>query len=728
MEDDLAVAEKFTVLNHVVQDMVQPTCPVMLVATAITRNNFNRTIFAQCKFKNLSKQHIFSMAVEIYAVDILGGEKPLKFDYSHVGTDIADTFGSDVPIPLPDENTVSIKVRIEKIVFSDGSLWTDDLGEKFIPVPQRKQVSDIMDAILCSQYQKEIKKCTSYNIQYVPQKNGGFVFCGCGNIYLQGDRVCPRCGMSFEDQTHIQNPEVLSKCIADEVKLREEKQREQKERVERKIAAIKNHPVRVAASIIGICACAVVVSIIVNISQKSHIESIVNPLSANAINISGWSYSGNNVYTADITSDIEDPVVVALGTKDRLGIWKYVYLKNGTGMVRNEFEAEPDFTPSVMGYLTGEVLNNDSLTITKENDIHEYKSISSRSCTTYITFSLDTQQKQTGILLFDLYDSVNKKYIRDQTTTIINGEGIISQYISNLSYLYEKDDDIYTVTPKFFIPAEGLSDGQYKTVTNFYYIEDSDSELSGLGFSEWRGTQYFEIIDSDKTIDGLYNIGIYTDSDLHDLDDSQKTAGGYGKFIKAETYDTFSPYSDSYDDRPNHEIKLHAIIPVHQYGSSECGTLSNEEAIYLISSVFDEFDDLLGETNSTLSFFNDDKVESYDDAVDFRNMLGTLANDAFGIKIKMSSVNPPLEYENEWNEFVSCIENIYNMLEKLPNSITEDGDTYTISGEYIKESLADFETYAYKAIECVQKMQEIESGNKIENSKTDNNIEIEAML
>lgn len=239
--------------------------PVMLVAEAILKDNKTGNALAQLKFQNIQEKEIRTMSVRVEGFDSAG--RPVAVEAEHRYLDIfakqGDAFGAKEAIPLSDNDTRSLLVRIDEVVFSDQSVWTgSDEGLTVLsePVP-----------LLQSLENPELVK--QYLIDYGSKSKNLLLeekdiwFCSCGEINKKTAEYCIKCNsnihklkdFSLEKLTDHMNERLEREAKEKEAqRLRwekaEEERKEQERQEEEKRVALKKK-----AQKIGIIASAIIV-------------------------------------------------------------------------------------------------------------------------------------------------------------------------------------------------------------------------------------------------------------------------------------------------------------------------------------------------------------------------------------------------------------------------------------------------------------------------------------
>lgn len=173
-----------------------PGCPVEIIEQRLIIDG-NKQPHAQILFRNIGSQAVEGVTVAIQCrglnQDVLTDVK--EYLYADLRALRGQTFGHDVSIPLPDAQTRSYQVHINKITFSDGSTYTPCAPLHLVERPPYLTFSDRK---LPSEFPKDIKDTC------FAQNEDGW-FCVCGSRNLANENTCWNCGHSKEQAQMAQS-------------------------------------------------------------------------------------------------------------------------------------------------------------------------------------------------------------------------------------------------------------------------------------------------------------------------------------------------------------------------------------------------------------------------------------------------------------------------------------------------------------------------------------------
>lgn len=707
---------KFTILRHETQIQIQPYCPVLLVASAITRNNLNGHIFAQYKFRNISNQKITKLSIKIHISDLESGEKWFEFLYPAVMASSYENFGDTVPIPLADESIDVTGISIEKIQFDHGQIWINENYGRFMEAVQRKRIADQLEGRLYSQYEKEIKKLTEVPIELVGVKDFGLVFCGCGNIYPQEYEKCPKCRTSLNDQIRICSPEFLEHRICHEQELQVEKKRKKREKTQKTIAPIKRHPWIAAACLSGTVCASAAVFFAITIGMHQYDSQTRNPLSIDSIDTSQtWSAMGKNFYQIDVSADTTEPFA-AIFTKTESNELQFVYLENGTGILKSDFAEKPSALPQLLGYVTGQkadaaMVSTDVRTGPQESDLYSHTAI--------IDFSLDPQYGKDGIVLFNLYDGLSGKAKTNQYVPIVDGKGSISYpvddsvrvadgtYDTPLAWR-EKIATKITAEPIFFISSAEIADTDYTSEDDISYTFQqkwsSESEL--FDFRNYQGEQHFALQGTFGLPKGMQKIFIYKDEDLNDNETIYKVCRSNGNTVAVESYD----FVGDLNFTPEHVFSLISLVPLRSVGSTSFFQSLERRSLDETKEVFQEehqnLSDLIGDIEETVTYYSENEIKSQKALESFQKGWLQYSDVAYGIQQRLLEKLPPVEYEADWKAFANSIQEIAEDLKMCSTANFDNVNQGTEGSSPLAVGLDQFVQHCYDAIDAQKNLQQ----------------------
>lgn len=707
---------KFTILRHETQMQLQPHCPVLLMASAVTRNNLNGHIFAQCKFQNISSRQIANLSIKIYLKDVESGEKCFDFLYASVMASPYVNFGDTVPISLPAENADVTGISIEKIQFDIGEPWVNEDGERFKKAVQRKRISGQLTERLYSQYEKEIRKVTQVPVELVGAKDSGLIFCGCGTIYPQEYEKCPKCKLSFDDQIRISRPEFLEQCISHEQQLQEEKKRQKEERIHQTVLPIKRHPWIAVACLSGTVCCLAAAFFAIAAVRKLQDFQTRNPLSLNSIDTSQtWAAAGKDFYQVDVSAETSG-TFAAVFTMPESKELQFVYLEDGAGILKCNFEEQPSALPELLGYVTGQKTDAAMVSVTvsagpQGSDLYSHTAI--------VDFSLDPQYGKDGIMLFSLYDGLSGKASTNQYVPIVDGKGSISysladsakgsggSYDTPLSWA-EKIQDKIIAEPIFFIASEEMTDTAYTAEDEFSYTsEQLFSSSSGMfDFRDYYGKQRFVLQDPSGLPKGMPKVVIYKDENLNDSQTTYKICKSQGRTAVAESYD----FSGELSFTPKHKFSFLSYIPLRSAGPAKIfeneDRLSLDETKEVFQEEWQNFSNLIDNTKTTVTYYAENEIDTQEELETFQNAWLQYSEVALGIQQRLSEKMPPVEYEEAWKSFANSMQNIAEDL-KLCAAVDFDQANQDAEGSSsFSVGIDRFVQHSYDVIDAVKELQQ----------------------
>jgi len=212
------MAKRFNILKHEKDVYILNNCPVTMSGHAITKDTKLNKVFAQCKFENLGNKTIIAFFVKVSCYGIDGDDLSNTDNFSHLDLNINqyEEFGEKTAIPIEDKNTRRITVIPKKIVFSDKSVWINELMDEFIPLEMNLKDIDSLGE-LSTQYRRDLEKYVNiYKISLHKTlicKGDEFTTCGCGKIILNNEEICPVCGANIEGLEKLKNKDILKENL-----------------------------------------------------------------------------------------------------------------------------------------------------------------------------------------------------------------------------------------------------------------------------------------------------------------------------------------------------------------------------------------------------------------------------------------------------------------------------------------------------------------------------------
>ena len=207
--------------------------PVVVKSAHLFCSDDREKLFLRCKFQSLSDKAISALMVDVDCFDVWGNQLPTVCDAQVLDLNAKrnEEFGYQRKITITDINTRSVRVKLKRIRFTDGTI-AECAGEE-IHIPEATPLSDHFDsAELVQQYIHEVSRQASF----VPQKFGAFWICSCGCINYHAEEMCCSCGTTacvvFDALDEAFLADKYAEYVAAKQK-REEQTRQERERRER---------------------------------------------------------------------------------------------------------------------------------------------------------------------------------------------------------------------------------------------------------------------------------------------------------------------------------------------------------------------------------------------------------------------------------------------------------------------------------------------------------------
>lgn len=250
--------------------------PVIIEAGAIQKDTVTDKVLVQLKIRNLSSCNVIACKVCIWAYEPSGKELEGVVDFSYLDINISrgNSFGSKVPIYLPNKSARKIAVAVTEVVFEDNTIWTGELRQWNQLPEQRTIVEQFKDKEIVKQYEIEEGK----DGIYYPEIKYGLFFCTCGNINFAKEKYCYKCNRKYDALMGNTNIEYLI-TQKDERLKKEQEERENAIRVAEELKLRKELKVKkikkVFKSLLPVIA---VIVIVVALTPK-----VIKPAIQNAI-------------------------------------------------------------------------------------------------------------------------------------------------------------------------------------------------------------------------------------------------------------------------------------------------------------------------------------------------------------------------------------------------------------------------------------------------------------
>lgn len=201
--------EKYSRVYHFNGQYYIEKSPIILLAGALLKDNYNGEILAQLKFKSISRKNIKAIKVELELYDPSQKVQEKTASHQYLDLNIArnEEFGSQEPIKIPYSDTRYFKVKVKEVIYSNGEIWTNN--SDWISIPTQKQLNTMLVEHELDFFRNRYTK----KAQYVPKKQYDLWQCTCGTICLEEEARCTQCGFAQKDIDNINYDELKKEAL-----------------------------------------------------------------------------------------------------------------------------------------------------------------------------------------------------------------------------------------------------------------------------------------------------------------------------------------------------------------------------------------------------------------------------------------------------------------------------------------------------------------------------------
>ncbi|MCR5576540.1 MAG: hypothetical protein K6F56_05980 [Oscillospiraceae bacterium] len=199
------MAERYTRLFSLPQDLYTPGAPLVIAAGALLKDSQTGSVLAQLKLRSLSDVTISAVKLQVVGYDMAKAEVCREeHQYLDLRVKRDESFGAKEAIPLPVRSVRSFSVQVLAVFFSDGGSYTGT-DAVWLPLPEQADLNaQLFDAELIRQYRLE----TSEKSRFVPQTVADLWMCTCGELNHSGE-PCHRCALTLEEAQRLLDVDLL---------------------------------------------------------------------------------------------------------------------------------------------------------------------------------------------------------------------------------------------------------------------------------------------------------------------------------------------------------------------------------------------------------------------------------------------------------------------------------------------------------------------------------------
>lgn len=326
------MAERYTRLYALTENLYQSGAPVMIAAGALLKDTQSGRVLAQLKLQSLSDKPIKAVKVNITPLDVVGNELGEAVEHSYLDLYVRrdKAFGAKSPIALPDATTRAFRAAVTSVVFADNTVWSASEAA-WEPLPSPVTLEKVYtDAELRKQFKLEF----GAKSQYAYSEFADLCRCSCGALNQQDEMKCHACscdllalrGLDIAGLEKRKDERLEQERIAEE-------ERQERKRIEAEEAAVRAKKMKkiavIAVSVICVMISALILLNSVITMNRTYNEAIElmergDYIEAEGIfaSIAGYRDSTEKVEKCMISalSEVRDTMVEMLESGDYEGL------------------------------------------------------------------------------------------------------------------------------------------------------------------------------------------------------------------------------------------------------------------------------------------------------------------------------------------------------------------------------------------------------------------------
>jgi hypothetical protein len=267
---------RYKILNKSENPLYTDNCPVIIMTSALLKDEQDDKVLVQIKFRNMSDKIITAAKVRLKTFDVLGNYLPVDVDYQYLDlkAEYGQFFGDRTAIELNDKNSRSYEICLDTVVFDDGSVWNHDGDSKLTKLVEQKPLTEEFEN---DEFIEQYKIDTSKASCYVPIIYKNLWLCSCGTANAETSEKCLGCQQNKDAifgklDTAILQEEIDQRRIEAEEKAEREKQLALE--TQQKADKIKKIVIRCAIILTSILAVAAIAFAIYNSTEYAKVRKV----------------------------------------------------------------------------------------------------------------------------------------------------------------------------------------------------------------------------------------------------------------------------------------------------------------------------------------------------------------------------------------------------------------------------------------------------------------------
>ncbi len=184
------MAERFKRLFHNDERVYYVGSPLVIEAVALLEDTKENKIIGQAKIKSISPKVIKAVFTTVFIFNVLNesiGE--CRHEYLDLAVRRDEEFGQQVAVLIDNNGARVASLRIDKVLFDDGSIWNNDGAEKITI----NAAGLLKDTLGDNRAVEEYKRIYGPRMLYVPEQIRDIWRCSCGTINRIEEEACHGC-------------------------------------------------------------------------------------------------------------------------------------------------------------------------------------------------------------------------------------------------------------------------------------------------------------------------------------------------------------------------------------------------------------------------------------------------------------------------------------------------------------------------------------------------------
>lgn len=217
-----------------------PNSPVDILKGALYIDTKTNKVVFQLKFINMQNKKIKAVYINVKGFNELKEKLENKqYSYLDINASKGEEFGVNNLKELNDNTIREINISIDKVVFSDNSIW-ENRGEHIVTRKQLEIIQDDYCNIVNDKLnENESESDLRLNKYYYPIHEKDYWVCICGAYNSNQNKECYKCGLNKKETFKYFNKNSLKIELEKQEKIEEENRKQREEERKKTIKKLK---------------------------------------------------------------------------------------------------------------------------------------------------------------------------------------------------------------------------------------------------------------------------------------------------------------------------------------------------------------------------------------------------------------------------------------------------------------------------------------------------------